>query len=253
MDGPKGLADNMQQLNLAPTKTTPPSPSFEEGKIPALQAIKSNETPSILFRLPAEIKNQIFELTMPTNTAICLRVERLPDDGHKRRYRLLPSLPALYSTCRQLRADFPIAHYYSANTFVISDVMFQPAAMSIFRAARRPAIDNVDKVRVAHTIETYRSNRTYQRVGVYVFSASRAGSGQVDFTGIKFQGDEERVGGNSICSCTIEQLAAECGQNLLEFCCKYVEKAPECTIQDSAGYGEMPGRTCRRCGNWQLI
>lgn len=70
-----------------------------------------------LLNLPGELKSRIFDVVHPIGITIPLRARAQGSAGEES-HRFHPASPALAAVCRQLRADFPLAKYYSDNTFV---------------------------------------------------------------------------------------------------------------------------------------
>lgn len=157
LDKVDALGRTVGQLNLTQqSDATPNDPSCA----PAGTTDEVNQTRSLVLSLAGEIKNHVFEIVVPCNTAIILRAEQGPTATGKRHYRFHPKSAALYATCRQLRADFPIAEYYAGSSFVFTDSMFQPGAISAFIKARKPAVEDTTHVRVSHTLRPHVNART---------------------------------------------------------------------------------------------
>lgn len=120
------------------------------------------EQDSPLVKLPAELKNRIFELAMPTNTVIAIRAESANSENRLWRlesqvplraelsYKYRPLAPPLLSVCREFRNDAS-AMYYGSNTWLLWDVALQPKAFEGFVAARgHAALSAIRTARVSH-------------------------------------------------------------------------------------------------------
>lgn len=120
------------------------------------------EQDSSLVKLPAELKDRIFELAMSTNTIIAIRAESAtsrrslgslncqpPIHAHLS-YEFKPTAPPILSVCRELR-DHASAMYYGSNIFLLSDVALQPKAFEGFVVARGyAALSAISTVSVSH-------------------------------------------------------------------------------------------------------
>lgn len=111
---------------------------------------------SPLLRLPAEIKNRVFELVIPTNTTVILRAQAA-DDADRKRYIFRPLPLALLLTCRELRAEFTTM-YYATNTFLIFDTMFQPQSLARDVATRLGKASQIRRVKVMHRRPAHHGN-----------------------------------------------------------------------------------------------
>ena len=192
-------------------------------------AIQQN---SPLLRLPAELKNYIYELVMPTKDSIALRANyvRLTDDDSSPRfcYRFAPATPPLLAVCREIRND-AIALYYGSNTLLVTDIMLQQTkALDAFTRARTAALQHVRKVRVVRTSAilyimgisaektTHRSRAAEiisKQTRISFLATERKGG--IELTDLKTKGpppkyyyDEAAAG---VCCCTLEGLARNWG------------------------------------------
>lgn len=103
--------------------------------------------------LPAELKNSILELVLPTGTLIYFRAESIATvNGERPRYHFLPMLPPLCQTSQQLRTELPMGRYYTENSFLIGDSMLQPGVLSAFMEAGKSAIKDVERVCVTYNL-----------------------------------------------------------------------------------------------------
>lgn len=231
------------------------------------------QEPPPLLALPAEVQNYIFELSMPTHTTICLRAENVTTNYRQPRFRLHPSLPPLYSTCKQIRAAFPIAQYYKNNTFLITDNMLRPGAMSAFLSARQPVIKYLARVRISHSVGEGREREGWYRTGFptvhYIFDVKLTGLGEVFLEARKAKYaagrsyEEFSVG---ICTCTMGKLV-QGGTTIVDVLSDYADAAEACKKHAVAypypssksllggvrGEGFLMGRLCVVCGKEKYI
>ncbi|KAK5704522.1 hypothetical protein LTR17_021830 [Elasticomyces elasticus] len=116
-------------------------------------ATEEPQQQSRLLTIIPEIRNAIYELSPPTGTTILLRPENiLAKDGSKAAIHFHPSLPALYSVCRQMRAEYPLIDYYKNNTFLFTDgMLYGPEMLDEFVAARGHLALGMTSVRVNMT------------------------------------------------------------------------------------------------------
>lgn len=254
------LIRNAAQLSLpGDTQTTSSAHSP-----PPTNTSSTDDTRHTLLGLPAEIKNQIFELAMPTGTVVCISAEELPTSNKavgrncsagKARFRFHPATPALYNTCRRLRTEFPIAAYYTNNNFLVNDSMFCRGLLSAFTAGRKATLKYVSKVRVLHKARVAHAFQMHRHVGqyfTYVFDAEVAGERSIAITANKIVGASDTVedqyfaGLDSPCLCTIETCAAESGSALLRMVCKFIDKVGERRKNLSGAY--LSRGNCMRCG-----
>ncbi|KAF1821122.1 uncharacterized protein K489DRAFT_402910 [Dissoconium aciculare CBS 342.82] len=85
-----------------------------------------------LLRLPGEVLNIIFELSAPTKSFVALHAS----GTRKQTIAFHPRQPALASTCRKLRDQFPLEQYYATNLFLLTESMFLPGRLEEFFAGR---------------------------------------------------------------------------------------------------------------------
>ncbi|KAK5123199.1 hypothetical protein LTR85_003398 [Meristemomyces frigidus] len=85
---------------------------------------------SPLLRLPAELKNHIYELSTRASATILVRAERRTTTEGKTTYRVYPDSPALTAVCRQTRNDYPYQFYYAGDLFLLTDSIFKPELFS---------------------------------------------------------------------------------------------------------------------------
>lgn len=216
----------------------------------------THKATTTLTDLPAELRNYIFELNMPSDTAICLCVERLPTLTGKLHYRFRPSLPALYQTCKQLRIDYPIARYFANNNFFITDAMLnQLKAVSAFVGARKFAADSIRKLRIDHSIMgesapvsfriRYTLDATLMRPGHIAVQRKEGTVMHSRIWRYAFPSDDEVV-----CLCGVQ--AATAGRHsLLELLSEYA--AMLATRTRSEGKRDILGEKCSTCGNMRFV
>lgn len=99
---------------------------------------------SRLPRLPGEVLNLIFSMHAPTHTSIAIHATVAKGNA----IVFHPRQPALASTCRKLRGEFPLEQYYAENKFLLTESMFLPGRMTEFFRGRPLARKHMQHVRV---------------------------------------------------------------------------------------------------------
>jgi hypothetical protein len=97
-----------------------------------------------LLRLPGEVLNIIFELSAPTKSLVALHAS----GTRKKTIAFHPRQPALASTCRALREQFPLEQYYATNLFLLTESMFLPGRLEEFFCGRPLAKRHLRHVRI---------------------------------------------------------------------------------------------------------
>jgi len=134
------------------------------------------EQDSPFLRLPGELRNRIYGLSMP-ESIILVRAERRITTKGKSIYRFFPGLPALMSVCREMRQEFPLNTYFGKRTVLLTDGMFGPSEIfSRVIDIRGQAAEIISKAKV-NMVATLRDGRELQplRIRFTTHSASDAG------------------------------------------------------------------------------
>ena len=171
--------------------------------------IMQQESP--LLKLPAELKNYIFELALGSHDTVMLYVKHHPaNDTAKSRLEFRPSLPAITKVCRQLRHEVSMDAYYANNTFVFSDSTFNARVLSVFKAIREPSASQMKRVKVYNS-QVLRKDSDNAPCTISIrFSAEIVDSARVEITDVRTKGIETYAGQyrarEGICCYFIEKL-----------------------------------------------
>lgn len=92
-----------------------------------LRAATTDNQRSTLLRIAPELRNCIYQYTMPNDSSIYLAAHAfriLPTTSvGPSHIHFNPPLPLLASLCRQIRDEYPLQDYYSINKFVPNPAM----------------------------------------------------------------------------------------------------------------------------------
>lgn len=254
------MAEHTSDSTLSGQAIVRQSPASRNGTSKGEGGESTHKATITLTDLTAKLRVYIFELAMPTNTAICLRVE--PLSTNKFHYRIRPSLAGLYETCKQLRLDYPIARYYATNTFVVTDAMLnQPYSIAAFVEARKPAADHIRRLRVDHSImghyDAHHSKRSF-RIR-YSFDAVVIHPGQIAIQWARATVMHSKLGINAflfedeVCLCGVQESVSD-RNTLLEVLDAYATTLASRKRSEHPWYtGHIEGVKCEECGEWRYV
>ncbi|KAK4959483.1 hypothetical protein LTR10_004288 [Elasticomyces elasticus] len=124
-------------------------------------ATEEPQQESRLLSIAPEMRNAIYELSMPKSTAL-VRVERIGPKLSYQQQLMYPSgiapgmilrfhlgLPPLYYVCRSTHKDFPLLEFYASSTFIFTDSIMQPAVLDAFMSTCAEAVTAMKSIKVS--------------------------------------------------------------------------------------------------------
>lgn len=262
------------------TKQAPSLPADRVDTIDlSLTLAKANANHNIpLIKLPAELKNQILSMAMPTATTVLLRAEIHSDHTGRKAFKFHPAVPSVLAACHQLRDD-GLKLYYASNTFFLTDNMLQSKVIEYFEKARGEGADSIRKANVKHqffAMKPYGADRHPTRafsptppafrgfLEMYSVSFVVAETERGELTLSSFQAGERHPKSDSghalsvketspgLCCCSLEGLIAEEGtKNVVGLPRFYAELFNEYDVKVQkkllGDHQHIAGRICRSC------
>lgn len=229
----------------------------------------NSQSDSLLFsKLPGELRNRIWRLSVLEDTAISVHVAHYKNkDGEPR--SCIQIEHTLLQVCKQARHEVTDI-YYLENTFRITQDFFHGRAMEVLACAMKPRAAKMTKLEVAHelkytTTTRFASSRN-MLVAINLTIQRSEGSTTlsqplVDITDASEANAEMDALVSSVpmfapppppmlCCCKMFFLAAECtGETLVEWMQRYVKLVVDATGMMGCGY--VPH--CWGCGGLALL
>ncbi|KAK4540588.1 hypothetical protein LTR36_009118 [Oleoguttula mirabilis] len=140
---------------------------------------------SPLLRLPAALKNMIYELATPSSTTLLLRAERRTTTKGTT-YRIYPDLPVLTAVCRETRNEYPLELYHADNTFLFTDGMFNRGVLAAFFNARGKAAEAIASLKANFVATLGHAKASEQAASQQQPASSAPSASSVPVSGVLF-------------------------------------------------------------------
>ncbi|KAK5739804.1 hypothetical protein LTR17_005090 [Elasticomyces elasticus] len=213
----------------------------------SLNAAEEKQQPPI-FRIAAELRNQIYELASPAPGVILVRAEILSRPAI---IRFHPKPPPLYYTCSRMRHEYPLYDYYATNTFLFTDNMMEKPILWTFARLRGELVHNISslKVNITHLLPSM-VLFTGMRFSVR-FSIKMLKTGKIVFE--DFISKDSEKSNDSLCFCELAWLAEEATSNgcgVFRTLQAFVEVH---TSDRKLGKDDCDVLTCQKCGMKTIV
>ncbi|KAK5704523.1 hypothetical protein LTR17_021831 [Elasticomyces elasticus] len=182
-------------------------------------ATEAPQQQSKLLPIAPELRNAIYELSLPKSTTI-VRVQAMGPRLSYQQQLMYPGgivpgatlrfhlgLPPLYYVCRSTHNDFPLSEFYASNIFMFTDSITQTGVLEAFFSTCPVAVKEIRSIKVRIAAGSMLKCSPTRAVFDVKFSINKAEDGEVKVGELLVVPKDSVYYDNDVCLCGLLRLA----------------------------------------------